>query len=81
MTKTEYGPGKEFFSEWHRDAYADGLERELIGVRLRLEDETLTPETREGWEETQTKIVADLTRLGRHAGAAKRPAGAEKETR
>jgi hypothetical protein len=84
MTKkeSEFGPGKEFFSEWHRDRYADDLERELEGVRNRLEIETtMTPEVREGWESTEKAIVADLKRLGRQAGASKRPAGADKETR
>ncbi len=37
--KQEYGPGKEFFSEWHHDAYIEGLKRELQGATNRGEDD------------------------------------------
>lgn len=36
--KQEYGPGQEFFSEWHHDQYVTDLKRELQGAVNREDD-------------------------------------------
>jgi len=46
MSKPAVGPDKEFFSEWHRDRFLEGCEREVLGCRRRiaeLEDVGLEP--------------------------------------
>lgn len=64
-------PASEFPSEWHRQAYIAGLEREIEGAVVR------------GNAEQQENAERELARVtgGGQRAAKKRPAGAAKEQR
>lgn len=69
----------EFPTEWHREAYADGCERELEGAERRIEE--FTQRIAEA-EEVKKNALAELIRIGRRK-AEKRPRAKDsgKETR
>jgi len=83
--KSEFGEGREFFSEWHRDAAVDGYERELAAAKNRLAElEAMEADTSVAEEAAKVRIEnaqRELKRLTGQRGASKRPAGSDKETR
>lgn len=88
MPKQEFGPGKEFFSEWHRDAAIDGYERDALAAQARIavledaeSDGSDVTVAMRGVREQLANAQRELKRILGQRGAAKRPAGAEKETR
>lgn len=85
MGKQEFGSGREFFSEWHRDAFLEGCEREVLGAQRRLDElratEGDTEQLERQYETMLENARAEIRRLTGQRGAAKRPAGAGKETR
>jgi hypothetical protein len=84
--KSEFGEGREFFSEWHRDAYVDGCEREVLAAQARCDEldavdaESATVAAKAA-KERLANAKRELKRVTGQQAAAKRPAGADKETR
>lgn len=91
MTDTEetevaqFGPGREFFSQWHRDRYLEDCEREAAGAQRRIEELQATPTDTEALEKTAGEMrenaLNEIRRLTGQRAAAKRPAGGGKQAR